>query len=92
MTGGGFGTPPTETTTTRYDGECDIQDMSAQVRRNLFGDAWQDGVATVYFPIATFPSAVEVDDDFSGTYEGVTQEGKVIDFSRLSCSITVAWL
>jgi hypothetical protein len=91
--GGGFGTAPTVTTTTRYSGRCDVQDHSAGVRRNLFGDAWQAGSAEVFFPERVFPLDAQVDDEFVATYEGLAnREGRVVDIDRVSKSIMVRWL
>ena len=92
-TGGGFGVEPTVTVAKKYEGRCDVQDHSAQVRRNLFGDAWQAGSAEVFFPERVFPLDTEVDDEFVGTYDGQAQrEGRVIDIDRVSKSIMVRWL
>ena len=90
-TGGGFGTPPTETVSTKYDGRCDVQDMSAEIKRTVFGDAFQKGGASVFFPRRRFPESVRVDDEVEATYEGITETGRVTDIDRLSDLVTVRW-
>lgn len=90
--GGGFGEDTTETVVTRYDDRADVQDLSYELKRTLSGDVELAGDARVFFPRRKFPVAVQIDDEVSATYEGITASGKVVDIDRLDKSVIVKWL